>query len=145
MLKGLNHITLAVSDLNTSVDFYQKVLGMELHAKWNTGAYFKCGELWLCLSFDNNRSCINAEMNDYTHYSFSIDEEDFEYFQSILKSENVSIWKVNSSEGKSFYFLDPDGHKLEIHVGGLAERLKACKQEPYDGMIIYPKPITEAL
>jgi len=74
-------------------------------------------------------------MSDYTHYAFSIDEKDFEQFQSALKSANVSFWKVNKSEGESCYFLDPDGHKLEVHVGGLAQRLKACKLMPYDGMI----------
>jgi len=135
MLKGLNHITLAVSDLQASIDFYRKLLGMNLHAKWNTGAYLECGELWLCLSFDENRSIVNTEMNDYTHYAFSIEEKDFELFQSILKLANVTFWKDNKSEGKSCYFLDPDGHKLEAHIGGLAQRLKACKQAPYEGMI----------
>jgi len=137
MLKGLNHITLAISDLQTSVDFYQKFLGIKLHARWDRGAYFECGGLWLCLSLDHNRSFIHAESSDYTHYAFSVDDQDFERFVKKLKEAQVTFWKVNKSEGKSCYFLDPDGHKLEAHVGGLEERLKACKQVPYDGMVFF--------
>jgi len=135
MLKGLNHITLAISDLQTSIDFYQKFLGMKLHAKWDRGAYLECGKLWLCLSLDNNRPFMDPEVSDYTHYAFSIEEKNFEPFLLLLERAGVSIWKVNKSDGKSCYFLDPDGHKLEAHVGGLSQRLEACRQMPYDGMV----------
>lgn len=50
MLSGLNHLTLAVSQLAPSVAFYQQLLGMTLHARWDSRAYLSCGDLWLCLS-----------------------------------------------------------------------------------------------
>ena len=37
----------------------------------------------------------------------------------------------------SYYFLDPDGHKLELHVDSLAQRLTACRERPYQGMVFY--------
>lgn len=46
MLSGLNHLTLAVSQLAPSVAFYQQLLGMTLHARWDSGAYLSCGDLW---------------------------------------------------------------------------------------------------
>nr|EKU2858816.1 hypothetical protein [Enterobacter roggenkampii] len=49
--------------------------------------------------------------------------------------KSVTVWKQNKSEGASFYFLDPDGHKLELHVGSLAARLAACREKPYAGMV----------
>jgi len=137
MLKGLSHLTLAVSELEESINFYHGLLGMKLCAKWDQGAYLECGELWLCLSLDGNRSCVNPDDSDYTHYAFSIEEEDFEQFVLLLELAGVSIWKVNKSEGKSCYFLDPDGHKLEAHVGGFSQRLNACRQMPYDGMVFF--------
>ncbi len=52
MLKGLNHITIAVSDLERSLDFYINALGFKGHVKWRQGAYLSLGDLWLCLSVD---------------------------------------------------------------------------------------------
>lgn len=56
MLTGLNHLTLAVTDVDRSLDFYRDLLGFVPHARWQSGAYLSLGELWLCLSLDAARS-----------------------------------------------------------------------------------------
>ncbi|CAH0320639.1 catechol 2,3-dioxygenase-like lactoylglutathione lyase family enzyme [Pseudomonas frederiksbergensis] len=132
MLTGLNHLTLAVTDLDRSVGFYRDLLQLQLSAAWDTGAYLSLPGLWLCLSLDPLRTCAPAA--DYTHYAFSLEAVDFLPFVERLRSANVREWRDNRSEGASFYFLDPDGHKLEAHVGSLASRLAACRQRPYAGM-----------
>ena len=137
MLKGLNHLTLAVSDIASSVGFYHHLLGLPLHARWDNGAYLSCGDLWLCLSLDAQRHYIAPQESDYTHYAFSLDENDFAAFVARLADAGVTSWKENKSEGESFYFLDPDGHKLEAHVGSLAQRLAACRAKPYKGMVFF--------
>ncbi|GGM08764.1 fosfomycin resistance glutathione transferase [Pseudomonas asuensis] len=131
MLTGLSHLTLAVSDLDRSVTFYETLLGCRLAARWAQGAYLEAGSLWLCLSLDPTVSRSRA---DYTHYAFSVAGSDFESFVTRLKAHGVKVWKDNRSEGDSFYFLDPDGHKLEVHVGDLATRLAQCRTSPYAGM-----------
>lgn len=132
MLTGLNHLTLAVTDLKRSVVFYGDLLQLQLEATWDTGAYLSLPGLWLCLSLDPLRE--SAPVADYTHYAFSISAADFPLFVERLRSAKVQEWRDNRSEGASFYFLDPDGHKLEAHVGDLASRLAACQQRPYAGM-----------
>ena len=117
--------------------FYQQLLGMTLHARWDSGAYLSCGDLWLCLSLDPQRRVTPPEESDYTHYAFSISEADFASFAARLEAAGVAIWKLNRSEGASHYFLDPDGHKLELHVGSLAQRLAACREQPYKGMVFF--------
>ncbi|WP_426505481.1 fosfomycin resistance glutathione transferase [Serratia proteamaculans] len=129
MLTGLNHITLAVSNLAKSLNFYVETLGFTPKAKWAHGAYLSLGELWLCLSVD--KASVG---DDYTHYAFSIPTEEFDVFVERLRSSGVTEWKTNKSEGKSVYFLDPDGHRLEIHDGDLESRLRACRTQPYEGM-----------
>ncbi|HEJ7883398.1 TPA: fosfomycin resistance glutathione transferase [Serratia liquefaciens] len=132
MLTGLNHLTLAVSDVNRSFNFYSNLLGFVPHARWQTGAYLSLGELWLCLSWDDARALNSAK--DYTHYAFSVAPADFAKVASRLRQAGVDEWKTNRSEGESLYFLDPDGHQLEIHGGDLASRLAACRAAPYQGM-----------
>lgn len=129
MITGLNHITLAVSDLEQSLKFYTQVLGLTGHIRWDAGAYLSAGDLWLCLSCDNP-----CPKTDYTHIAFNISATDFASFCVQIKNSGVTQWKTNSSEGESLYILDPDGHKLEIHAGSLDSRLKSVKEKGYSGM-----------
>ncbi|MGB3067248.1 MAG: fosfomycin resistance glutathione transferase [Ottowia sp.] len=135
MLTGMNHLTLAVQSLDRSVLFYTESLGFRLAARWKNGAYLELGSLWLCLSVDEKRSIL--PWPEYTHYAFSISQENFAGFVIKLRNQGITEWKSNSSEGDSFYFLDPDGHKLEAHVGSLSSRLSKCRLHPYAGMEIF--------
>lgn len=135
MLLSLNHLTLAVSDVDRSFRFYVDMLGFTPKARWQQGAYLTLGELWLCLSLDEARQ--KQTLRDYTHYAFSVTSENFALVVARLRHQGVVEWKSNSSEGESFYFLDPDRHALEIHCGDLASRLAACREKPYQGMVFY--------
>lgn len=134
MLTGLNHLTLAVCDLQRSVQFYRDVLACACHAQWDTGAYLSVGDFWLCLSLDPARNSAPSAARDYTHYAFGIEQQHFADFVVHAQKHGVIAWKNNRSEGDSFYFLDPDGHQLEVHVGSLASRIAQCKAAPYAGM-----------
>lgn len=130
MLEGLNHITIAVSDVEKSLNFYSNILGMKPHVRWDNGAYLSLGSLWFCLSYDEVKPS-----QDYTHIALDVSVENFHAVSNNLREANVDEWKQNSSEGNSFYFLDPDGHKLEIHAGDLASRLESLKTKPYKGLV----------
>lgn len=120
-IRGLNHITLATADLDRSVAFYRDVLGLRLDRHWEGGAYFSAGALWLCLSHDPEA----APSTDYTHLALDIADADFAPMAARISQAGARVWNENRSEGASLYFCDPDGHKLELHVGTLASRLAA--------------------
>lgn len=123
MIHGLNHITLAVQDIDISFGFYRDLLGFKPLCKWDKGAYLLIGDIWLCLSLDKNRIPNQC----YTHYAFSVTQEDFSELSETIKSSGVIVFKDNLSEGSSLYFLDPDSHRLEIHVGDWKSRIEAKK------------------
>ena len=133
-ITGLNHITLAVSDLDRAVTFYRDVLGCDLRARWREGAYLEAGSLWLCLSHD-----VQAHPSprpDYTHVAFAVPVENYAALRARLLAA-CPIWKDNASEGASTYFLDPDGHQLEIHVGTLESRLRYYRDHPEKGVELF--------
>jgi catechol 2,3-dioxygenase-like lactoylglutathione lyase family enzyme len=132
MIQGLNHITIAVNNLDESFEFYVDLLGMTPHAKWAKGAYLSLNELWFCLSCE-----IAIPSKDYSHLAFDVSEVNFQNTKSKILNAGIKQWKLNKSEGESLYFLDPNGHKLELHVGSLANRLKFIELAPFDGLQLY--------
>lgn len=136
MVQGLNHATLAVSDLETAFVFYKEVLGCQPLARWQRGAYLLAGDLWLCLSLD--QTTRSEPLPEYTHLAFTIAADDFATWRSRLTATQVPQWKENTSEGDSLYILDPDGHKLELHVGDWRSRLASAKAAPFEqGMTFF--------
>lgn len=130
MLRGLNHITIAVNDLRRSLNFYTDLLEMKPHVRWDSGADLSLGDVWLCLSHDEAK-----RSQDYCHLAFDVPEDNFNAVSEKLRAANVAEWKKNDSEGSSLYFLDPNGHKLEIHSGSLESRLESLKSKPYPGLV----------
>lgn len=123
MLTDINHITLACTDISRSFAFYRDILGFKPLVKWDQGAYFLVGDLWFCLNVDMNRKPSPC----YMHYAFTVDKNDFNAMAEHIKATGTPIFKDNTSPDESLYFLDPDGHKLEIHVGSWQSRIKAKK------------------
>jgi glutathione S-transferase fosA5 len=134
MLQGLNHLTLSVSCLETSFDFYTQILGCKPLARWKRGAYLLAGDLWLCLSLDLSNSSISS---DYTHVAFSVSPESLKKYRQNINQLDLKLWQENTSEGDSLYILDSDNHKLELHVGDWQTRLAAIKKNPYEDMIFF--------
>jgi catechol 2,3-dioxygenase-like lactoylglutathione lyase family enzyme len=126
---GLNHLTLSVTNLDISLEFYCDLLEFKGEVRWNTGAYLSYGNCWLCLSLGETNPS-----RDYTHFAFSFDSSAMSHIQQKSAFQAVKQWQENSSEGDSLYIEDPDGHKLELHSGSLATRLESLKAKPYEGL-----------
>ncbi|USD66978.1 VOC family protein [Vibrio sp. SCSIO 43136] len=129
MITSINHITLTVSCLHTSLAFYSDLLGFKPRVKWKNGAYLTSGDVWLCLTLGKPEPA-----NDYSHIALIVNEEKLHKFNVDLCESSVRQWQENSSEGCSIYLLDPDDHKLELHVGDINTRLLALKNEPYENL-----------
>jgi catechol 2,3-dioxygenase-like lactoylglutathione lyase family enzyme len=135
MITGINHITLAIADVERSFTFYTGTLGFQPIAKWPTGAYVLAGDTWIALVADPH--VRQAALPEYTHIAFSISAQDFGALGERIRASGASIWQENWTEGDSLYFLDPDGHKLEIHASDLAARIAAAKAQPWEGLTFF--------
>lgn len=76
---------------------------------------------------------------EYTHIAFTVPERSFQSLSERIRASGASIWQDNWTEGESLYFIDPNGHKLEIHTTGLAARLQAARRDPWEGLEFFTK------
>lgn len=132
MILGINHVTLAVADIERSFAFYRDILGMQPLARWPRGAYLIAGDLWVALIVDP--TVRTQPLPEYTHIAFSVAKDQFATLSAAIRAANAPIWQDNWTEGDSLYFVDPDGHKLEIHASDLATRLRTAMAQPWEGL-----------
>jgi catechol 2,3-dioxygenase-like lactoylglutathione lyase family enzyme len=135
MITGINHITLSIADVERSFQFYTSILGFRPVAKWPKGAYLLAGDTWIALVADPHTR--QAALPEYTHIAFSISAQDIGSLSERIRASGATIWQENWTEGDSLYFLDPDGHKLEIHASDLAARIATAKAQPWDGLMLF--------
>jgi len=119
MLTGLNHITLAVSDVSRSFDFYVNTLGFTPKAKWAHGAYLSLGGLWICLSVDTV-----VTQRDYTHYAFSLRYIGI-FLLSIMEIDNKNTPFYGSNTYHYALYRSDTYHLFRIGFGQISVRIKS--------------------
>lgn len=133
MITGISHATFAVSHLERSLHFYADLLGLTPIVRWDEGAYLTAGGFWVALILDPAAGQATNNFS-YTHFAFAVPPEQFAALRDKLLALDAEEWQPNCSPGESFYFLDPDGHKLEVHARTLDDRLAALRENPKPGM-----------
>lgn len=129
MIRSINHICYSVSNLNESIYFYKDILCGDLLLIGETTAYFDIGGLWVALNEEKDIP-RNEIQYSYTHTAFTIDESEYNSWYRWLEKNNVNILEGRTRDvrdKKSIYFIDPDGHKLELHTGTLENRMNYYK------------------
>lgn len=129
LVKGFNHLTIRVSDLAASLEFYIGVLGMTVRHRGRTDAYLEWGTAWICLIEQQDYTEQTERQLGVDHIAFYIEEQEFMNAVHVLQENEVCIVRgpVQRGQGWSINFLDPDGTQLELHTSTLEERMKVWK------------------
>lgn len=96
------------------------------------------GSTWVALVEERNRKY--EVRSDYSHIALSVSALSFGATAEAIRATGAELWKRNESEGESLYFLDPDGHKLEIHASDLESRLQHMRRHPWGEITYYDLP-----
>ncbi len=120
VLEGIDHIALAVRDVERSVLWYQEVLGLErrFESVWgNYPAVVGVGTTSLALFPVKSADPAPPPGRDVIamrHFAFRVDRANFDAATTALKERGLTIEFQDHGAAHSIYFVDPDGHRIEI-------------------------------
>jgi glyoxylase I family protein len=124
-ITGIHHITLLVSDVERSLEFYRNVLGMRLVEQTvndddRSARHFIFGDadgrpLVTCLEYpDLDEGKVGRGSTH--HFALGVEtEEELAAWRGYLTEKGIPTTDVLDRTGaKSIYLRDPDGHIVEI-------------------------------
>ena len=111
-VRSISAITLAVADMGRSVDFYQKIVGLEMSYGGPSDAFssFKVGEGYLNLILDRQ-----ATTNWWGRLIFHVDDVDVLYARLLRAGLCPSTKPADASWGERYFHIDdPDCNELSF-------------------------------
>ena len=122
-LEGIDHVALAVPDVERSAAWYVDVLGFErlYPGMWEgVPVFIGKGTTAIALfprrSRDDSPSLPQSQRNelDMLHLAMRADRKNFLAAQEDLKTRGVKFEFEDHEISHSIYFRNPDGHQIEI-------------------------------
>lgn len=117
MTVTLNHTIVPARDKVASAEFFARIFGVPYMGVQGHFAPVRVNET-LTLDFDNR------EPVESHHYAFHVSDEEFDAIFARVKEAGLAYgsgpttktdMQINSRRGgRGFYFLDPNGHSLEL-------------------------------
>ena len=113
----LNHTIVAARDRQTSARFLADVLGLPVPTTY--------GPFWVVqLANDVSLDFVDDDDVHPRHYAFLVTEAEFDEIFGRIRARGLDFWadpfqrlpgEINTHDGgRGVYWLDPDGHLLEI-------------------------------
>jgi len=118
-IKGINHVTILVSDKDRARDFYTNILGLEpVHV--GKSLWMKAGNQYIHVS-RNSGNPVSG-----TFYHFAIEVDDFQNYINNLIQKGVEVFDLDSNlqkvkvnadleeKTRQYFVNDPDENIVEI-------------------------------
>jgi len=114
IIETIDHISLSVSDIEKSIEFYRENFGFDLteHASGSPEAFLQVADIKLRLFREESGKV--AKTGGYV--AFYVDEEDFEDAIDEIEDSELEIISgpENIRNGKKVVISDPDGNKIAL-------------------------------
>ena len=128
---GIVETGLDVDDLETSADFYHRILGFEIIARSERLCAFSIAGRDVLILFQREEAAQAVEIaggvipphgsTGPIHFAFAVDPGDLPNWEKLLETNKIPVegrvhWERG---GTSIYFRDPDQHLLELATPGV--------------------------
>jgi catechol 2,3-dioxygenase-like lactoylglutathione lyase family enzyme len=113
--EGLDHVAIAVADLDRAESFYGEVLGLErVIPEWDPPRVMASEGSGIALFPADGDSPGDSAAPHILHVAFRVDREAFGAAQAELSERGIDTSFSDHGASHSIYFEDPDGHLLEL-------------------------------
>jgi catechol-2,3-dioxygenase len=116
-VEGIDHVALAVRDVEASVVWYRDVLGLgRMHedAWGNHPAVMGTGNTSVALFPQGSSGSQDQPARGFRHLAFRVAATDFQAARVAVEAAVVRCQYADHGVAESIYFLDPDGNQIEV-------------------------------
>lgn len=116
----LDHVAIYVKDMEVSINWYAKVLGLKKYQleKWGAFPVFmmtnKTGVAIFPANLNHDKINSKSKNVRIEHFAFNVTNNDFINAQNHFKSLNIPFEFQDHHYFHSIYVRDPDNHKVEL-------------------------------
>jgi catechol 2,3-dioxygenase-like lactoylglutathione lyase family enzyme len=118
-LRHIDHVAIAVRDLERSIAWYRDVLGLERRFEdaWDEPAILSAGETSVALfraEGDSPKPPPGGDTIAMRHFAFVTDAAGLAAAGDELRARGIAVREADHGIARSIYLRDPDGHQIEI-------------------------------
>lgn len=123
-VQGMDHIGLAVKDVQKSVEWYRELFGLErlYEDVWgNFPGVVGIGETSVAFFPTDDPNIPLPDGLPIHHLAFRVDRANFKSAKETLRQRRMEFEFQDHQIVHSIYFFDPDGHLIELTTYDLSE------------------------
>lgn len=116
-IRGISEIVLVVQDVGRAERFYREVLGLPVETRiGDEWCWVRVAEgQFIGLARPGKLKFGAEHCEGPIHFAFDVDPEDLDAARHALEEKGVAVeGPVEHAKGRSVYFSDPDGNRLEL-------------------------------
>lgn len=117
----IHHVAINVIDLQRSIDFYERIIGLSVIDQADHSAKLSIGDAELTLfqlppDAESRGKLDHDHVGGLNHVALEIPSSTFDIYHQRLLNHDIKITfgPVKRRHGHALYFLDPDGNKIEL-------------------------------